>query len=1427
MRPASDGVGGSVPVTVEELRLEVSEFEGLSRWRWALTDAVGGLLAEHRVRADDTCWQFEAFLDLPAYLRLRADPADRVRDEARMTAAVAEWMGQDLLGPLGAVLATAAPVVVRVSVPGEARRLMFCPLELAHVHGRPLALQGVTLVFERAGSRRTASRPGHGPPRDLRVLGLFSQPSGASPLNLRRERRALTGLFAGLAAAGEQAAGRAVEFHALQYGVTREHLAHVLAEGGGWDVVHISGHGAPGELLLEREDGSEDPVGAHDLTRLLRLTRDRLKLVTVSACWSAALTVAAQRRLLGLRTSEGVDGPQGRPPSRTAETLATALVDELDCAVLAMRYPVADDFATDFASRFYRNAIGEAMALPQALGAALGLAVRSISGAGALAAATPALFGARSGDLLITPSARHRAASSEPPSLSSRGFGPLPERFVGRTGVMARSSAALAPRSGMSGVLLHGMPGGGKTACALELASVHERSFDDVLWFTVPDEDTDRPDDEALGRFVGLVESRWPEKVQLAHTVQRPGLFTTLLGQVTDLCAARRCLVVLDNVESLLTAGGHWKDRRWQALVNALTSHGGLGRVVLTSRRLPRDLDPRVRVEAVDALPLDEALLLTRELPHLSRLDSLPGVAPETARDLARAVQDMAQGHPQLLLLADGQAADPERLRTLLEAGDRAWSATGGVPEGFFTDGASRSAAEDYRRVLDAWTDAATAVLAPWEQDLLRFLCFLEQGDRVRFVIDANWADLWQSLGRSGNPPAPEEGLGRLCALGLVTAEPGREASATVYGVHPGIAVPTRARAGDVFGAAVDRELAAYWKQTVDSAIDHEGRAPSRLIARAVCAAAPYQLRQGAWADALTLLPEAINRNRSRAVLAQVRPWAQAVLTGTTGTRDEVRARALLAGTLEPTDLAGAERRMWSVLEAATARGDHEQAAHALADLAFYARDAGLLDDALHLADQQAAAVRLAGLGPWSQVAPEVLRLQVLVAQRSPQAVLEDVDRLLEHLRGLSENHSPHRESVDPWNVYESLLGVGLEAAQRLGAWQRALELGEALDASVRGRGAPDGEAAKARLNTYQALVELGRLDEAQTLLTECRVAFEKAEDLRGLAKVLGALAEVANRRGHLPVAITLGHTALRHKYAVGEVQGIAVGHHDLGLSLTRDGQHDRALPHYLAAALITALTAGGPRLDDVVRTISQELRAHPENSTPRTVPALAGSVDRKSGHDLAGLLARVSPDPGTAQRALDEILDRARTPPGIWAPHLAAWDPAIAALVAVRHGDRQARDALDRHLDSRANTRSWSALARHFRTLTAPAVNPTPPSPGLPPDLDEIDSVIATRAAAVLDGDVSVPVALWPAMPLADLIGTIVAASLGDTRSAGLARGLLDDFASDGVHTPLVDVLEHVLRGDRDPSLRDRLGNPTYRAIVDCLLRHTDQGGG
>jgi hypothetical protein len=383
------------------LRLEAREFTSATRWRWVLLSSEGTLLAEHEVRLDPESWQFEAFTDLHQYM-WHAAPDRFAADAARITAEAGDWIAAEVLGaPVTDALAEArrgGPVTVLAVVPAP---LLSAPLGLARANSRPLALQGIAFVV----ISRTIT-PGHpGSPRPripapapmvpggdrLRVLGLFSLPDGSHSLNLRRERLSLMRLIDEITATG-----KAIDVRVLQYGVTRQRLSDVLAESEGWDVIHLSGHGAPGELLLETSAGKADRVTGSELAGILGVARARLKLVTVTACWSAAVTAAEQRRLLGLQAS----GRDGAPGDGSAPGgLAVELSGRLGCAVLAMRYPVADEFAMALSANLYELLAAEGQALPRAVGQAL----ERLAGNGfpALSMAAPALFGERAAGLTL------------------------------------------------------------------------------------------------------------------------------------------------------------------------------------------------------------------------------------------------------------------------------------------------------------------------------------------------------------------------------------------------------------------------------------------------------------------------------------------------------------------------------------------------------------------------------------------------------------------------------------------------------------------------------------------------------------------------------------------------------------------------------------------------------------------------------------------------------------------------------------------------------------------------------------------------------------------------------------------------------------------------------------------------------------------
>ena len=243
--------GEASGVSAEALRLEIAEFTDAHHWRWVLNDAQGAFLADHVVELDPSEPKYQTLFDLPGYLWHYAAPDKRNADERRLLEEVGAWFGATVLGPTIAekILARGfPPIAVRVMVPQKAERLLVMPLEIAHARSKPLAVQGVSFVFETLGE----TAPEAAPIGDrLRLLALFSLPSEGSPLNLRRERQTLRALVRQLTGA----AGLAIELRVLQYGVTRTSLLDTLEDGEGWDVVHFSGHGLAGSLLLENPKG--------------------------------------------------------------------------------------------------------------------------------------------------------------------------------------------------------------------------------------------------------------------------------------------------------------------------------------------------------------------------------------------------------------------------------------------------------------------------------------------------------------------------------------------------------------------------------------------------------------------------------------------------------------------------------------------------------------------------------------------------------------------------------------------------------------------------------------------------------------------------------------------------------------------------------------------------------------------------------------------------------------------------------------------------------------------------------------------------------------------------------------------------------------------------------------------------------------------
>jgi CHAT domain len=715
------------------LVLRAVEVRGPLRWRWLLTDErTGTTLADHEVVLDAGAVEVRAFGDVYGYARAYAAPDRRAEDEARLVTGLGAWAGRVLLGErVGAAIVAAAPVTVRVMAGFAAG----WPLELAHAGGVPLAARGdVSFVYAPAGTTGPAKAEIAGA---LRVLAVFSQPTRTSVLALRRERYELGRLIRRLATTQK----RMVELTVVQYGVTRERLAEIVDTGDGWDVLHLSGHGVRGAFVLEHADGSPDLVGVADLVEMLGPARWRVKLAVVSACESAAAVTARTLRLIGLTgqaeqvEADDAGSADGSPTEGSAAEgdpgvggtgLATALVEALDCAVVAMRYPVDDEFAIGFGGLLYEHVLGRG----QPVDVAVARAVKAARGS-AVSLATPGVFGARAAGLQL------RVPAGTPdlsPDRTPTAYLPSePVRFVGRAAAMAQASAALAPTGGRTAVLLHGMAGAGKTSCAVELAYRHRDSFAAIgFWQATGGEFTDALADLAvtletqLGRYGFAMTGH-------IGTVQE---LTGFLPRLRQVMTEQGVLLVLDNLEPLLTPEGTWRDSRWDPLIAALTGHDGESRVIMTSRTVPAGTGEQTLVLPVHALSLGEAVALARELPNLRGLlhagdgpvRAPAGGAAAVDRDRVRRVLHVVQGHPKLMELADAAAADRARLDAQLAAAERAAAGLG--LDAFFRDGDSTLDPGQFLAALTGWTVNALDVLTPAARLMAQFLACLEDGDR-------------------------------------------------------------------------------------------------------------------------------------------------------------------------------------------------------------------------------------------------------------------------------------------------------------------------------------------------------------------------------------------------------------------------------------------------------------------------------------------------------------------------------------------------------------------------------------------------------------------------------------------------------------------------------------------------------------------------
>ena len=592
-----------------------------------------------------------------------------------------------------------------------------------------------------------------------------------------------------------------------------------------------------------------------------------------------------------------------------------------------------------------------------------------------------------------------------------------------------------------------------------------------------------------------------------------------------------------------------------------------------------------------------------------------PGIRSHEARRLARRTLEAAKGHPKLLELAEGQAANPNLLSKLISTG-------------CLLDA-------DYTETLAAWTRAVTKTLSPSDRDLFWFLCCLEESDRERIILNDNWAGLWQRLGMAGYPPDIDQALSVLAARGLVTYGRGRES----YEIHPEVASTGRASADKFFWDVVDEQVTAWWShvyvQAFGSAREHGG--DTELLVRAGLATVTYLVRQQQWDDAGSMLEGAFGVDPSRARAAAVLPAIQQIAS------HDPNWSGLLAWILSEIDSSVGEDHLRADLYDALATDNYKRASSAAERLSSIYLNSGRLGDARRILEQKATYTRRAGFGPWSQLGDRAGLLQVEIKAGRYRYVFDQVKGLLGHMEALPKVVDPLSEERDPASTRELVFNAGREAALRLGEWNDALSLNAVMIAGMRDRNEPATAVARARFNDYGPLLRTRRMDKAFEILLECLHVFREANDVAGIGNTFSALAQVENERGHGDAAIQMQRDALRYKYIAGDVFSIAISYHNLGDYLILYARQPiPALACHLAAALIDTLT--GNSSSTSVNAVAMDIYLFgSEVVPPVNMDELHRNMGEIPGTDLAGLIAQFSLDPDVGEQTLRNVVAKAR----------------------------------------------------------------------------------------------------------------------------------------------------------------------------------------
>ncbi|ONH33969.1 hypothetical protein BL254_18895 [Protofrankia sp. BMG5.30] len=386
--------------------------------------------------------------------------------------------GQDIAGRSGTGWAGLADLPWEtLTLPGDPRPLV--PHPSVHLHRVVTGL---------------GAAPAMGIPGPLRILAVIASPErgGGELLDYEAE-------LARILDAVDDARRRGAAYVRILNEGSRTAIHDALKQER-FHILHISCHAEPGRLVLETDSGDADPVDTETFAEKVLVPGQGVPLVVLAGCSTARTATRAHATDAGDGPEDGGGAagsgePEDRDGRESGDTgegflpgLARGLLAHGVPAVLAMTASVTDRYATELVSRLYGELADRAVPDPLA---ALADARRAVEAdrqalpisdlrAGLVEWATPALFLRGPAIPLYDPAAGFETIIEPAEPVLADGI--VVRRvgeFVGRRGELRTLTRVLRGEQAgtQTGVVIHGMGGGGKSTLAAQLvAGIGERA---------------------------------------------------------------------------------------------------------------------------------------------------------------------------------------------------------------------------------------------------------------------------------------------------------------------------------------------------------------------------------------------------------------------------------------------------------------------------------------------------------------------------------------------------------------------------------------------------------------------------------------------------------------------------------------------------------------------------------------------------------------------------------------------------------------------------------------------------------------------------------------------------------------------------------------------------------------------------------------